>query len=465
MSIKSHMPNDNNENETKNAAPPKAAITTNDDDDNNNNNSAPPPPPKSPLEGKFQAAATALAEADVVLLVTGAGWSADSGLPIYADIAQVKAYERRGLGYADVARPEMMVKDPSLFYGFWGQALHDYRNTVPHRGFAIVESWRRDKMKTKIASLIRERVKEKFQKCLQASLINNSSFLDTETMPNNNNNITTPFADLPINDMAGSFYCFTSNCDAHFYDFLPAVDIHDCHGNVELWQCSNRDCNSGIWRAPTYWNIAVDSDTMEAPPTVIMDAHPSTKTSSVDDDEEHNEYNSPRLGHSQGIGVRNNLLQFMPPGINDNNWDKIRSSSSNIIDETPNWPKCDCCNSLARPAIFMFGDFGWKYDHAQDARWNAWRESVVELCREVSQNLKVCIVEVGCGRNVTTCRTVSESLLEELIETGFGGDSCLVRINPDFPEADDERMASNIIGIPSRGLSAIEHIHEFYSTH
>jgi len=88
------MPNDNNENETKNAAPPKAAITTNDDDDNNNNNSAPPPPPKSPLEGKFQAAATALAEADVVLLVTDAGWSADSGLPVYADIAQVKAYER-----------------------------------------------------------------------------------------------------------------------------------------------------------------------------------------------------------------------------------------------------------------------------------------------------------------------------------------------------------------------------------
>mmetsp|Transcript_29921 Transcript_29921/g.44501 ORF Transcript_29921/g.44501 Transcript_29921/m.44501 type:complete len:91 (+) Transcript_29921:65-337(+) len=41
--------------------------------------------------------AFALFEADVLILVTGAGFSADSGLAVYADVANVKAYEERNL--------------------------------------------------------------------------------------------------------------------------------------------------------------------------------------------------------------------------------------------------------------------------------------------------------------------------------------------------------------------------------
>lgn len=63
-------------------------------------------------EENIAAAAAAVAEADILLLVTGAGWSADSGLPVYADIGRIPAYERRGLTYADVSRPCMIEKDP-----------------------------------------------------------------------------------------------------------------------------------------------------------------------------------------------------------------------------------------------------------------------------------------------------------------------------------------------------------------
>jgi NAD-dependent SIR2 family protein deacetylase len=402
------------------------------------------------LDEKLSSAAVALAGADVILLVTGAGWSADSGLPVYADIASVPAYQSRGLAYADVSRPQMIEKDPALFYGFWGQALHDYRQTVPHAGYEIVRGWRRDKMNSKVAEVLRKKVKAKMEKNAPGTSVEPSLF-------GRDSQYVTPFAELPIEDMAGSFFCFTSNCDGHFYDFLPTVDIHDCHGNIELWQCSDRDCDSGIWRAPTSWSIAVDSKTLEAPPTGTSQIN---NDDGGDDDEE---FSTPRLGHSQGIGARKEFLKYMPQSAKVVSWGDKHLSKGD--DSRTNWPTCNECNALARPAIFMFGDFGWKYDHAQNARWNAWRESVVELCCDTSKSLKVCVLEVGCGKNVPTCRTVSEIMVEDLIKTGFGDDTCLVRINPDLPEADHDELAEYVISIPTKGMAALERINSMYAVH
>ena len=44
-------------------------------------------------------AAHAVDKADVILIVTGAGFSADSGLAVYNDIARIKPYADRGLQY------------------------------------------------------------------------------------------------------------------------------------------------------------------------------------------------------------------------------------------------------------------------------------------------------------------------------------------------------------------------------
>lgn len=43
------------------------------------------------FDEQCEKAAKALAEADVLLLVTGIGWSADSGLAVYNDIAKIPA--------------------------------------------------------------------------------------------------------------------------------------------------------------------------------------------------------------------------------------------------------------------------------------------------------------------------------------------------------------------------------------
>lgn len=45
------------------------------------------------------AAATAIAAADYLLVAAGAGFSADSGLPIYADVARDPKWRSLGLSY------------------------------------------------------------------------------------------------------------------------------------------------------------------------------------------------------------------------------------------------------------------------------------------------------------------------------------------------------------------------------
>lgn len=70
-------------------------------------------------------AATAIHQADVLLVSTGAGWSADSGLAVYKDVADLPAYHARNLSYRDICQPHWLEEDPALFYGFWGGCYND----------------------------------------------------------------------------------------------------------------------------------------------------------------------------------------------------------------------------------------------------------------------------------------------------------------------------------------------------
>ena len=86
-------------------------------------------------------AAERIKEADVLLLLTGAGFSADSGLAVYVDVANVPAYIDRGLDYADLCDPRWLEEEPSLYWGFWGSCFNDYRETDPHEGYELIAQW------------------------------------------------------------------------------------------------------------------------------------------------------------------------------------------------------------------------------------------------------------------------------------------------------------------------------------
>ena len=71
----------------------------------------------------------------------GAGFSADSGLPVYDDIAKVPAYLEAGFDYEDLCKVRLLQSNPAVGYGFWGHCFNQYRDTNPHEGYSILKNW------------------------------------------------------------------------------------------------------------------------------------------------------------------------------------------------------------------------------------------------------------------------------------------------------------------------------------
>ena len=146
--------------------------------------------------------------ADYLLIAAGAGFSADSGLPVYQDIANVPAYERMGFNYQDLCDPEYFYRhapayDLAFGLGFWGKCLATYRRARPHAGYDILARWQRE-MKTR-------------------------------------------------DDV---FFIYTSNVDGHFRRCrFPPSCVYELHGNLETWQCAGKSrssgpCSSETWSVP-----------------------------------------------------------------------------------------------------------------------------------------------------------------------------------------------------------------------
>eukprot|EP00959_Pyramimonas_sp_CCMP1952_P094153 1969673-Pyramimonas_sp.AAC.2 len=148
----------------------------------------------------IRAAAQAIANAGVFVIASGAGFSADSGLAVYKDIADVPAYQKRGLEYHDICQPHWIEEDPDLFYGFWGMCFNDYRNTNPHEGYHIIQRWRDSRF-----------AKNKYSQQIQSAWKGKAG----EEAP-------------------GAFFSVTSNVDEHFkkVGFKPS-EVREIHGHTE----------------------------------------------------------------------------------------------------------------------------------------------------------------------------------------------------------------------------------------
>ena len=92
-------------------------------------------------DSSIQAAAHHISECDFLLVATGAGFSADSGLPTYNDVAKNPIYEKQAIDYSDLCRISCLRQRPALFYGFWGSCFNAYQNAEPHAGYDILKKW------------------------------------------------------------------------------------------------------------------------------------------------------------------------------------------------------------------------------------------------------------------------------------------------------------------------------------
>jgi hypothetical protein len=197
----------------------------------------------------------------VLLLCTGAGFSADSGLAVYKDVADVPAYKERKLDYADICVPGSLFdmdtfclncmrvgwieQDPDLFYGFWCFYFLLYNlhimchhlktlggsasTTTAIRGrIPATPSSNGQSGKAHLQLTLKRRWKDDYFRSGGA--------------------VTQPF------------FSYTSNVDAHFFRAgFNQYEVHEIHGNCETWQCSNKQCKREpeIWMAPPGFRFTV----------------------------------------------------------------------------------------------------------------------------------------------------------------------------------------------------------------
>ncbi|RLN10739.1 hypothetical protein BBI17_007174 [Phytophthora kernoviae] len=198
-----------------------------------------------------------LAAVDFLIVATGAGFSADSSLPVYADIAKVEVYEKMGVEYQDLCDPYMLEQDEELFYGFWGSCTNSYRDTEHHRGYQILRKWR-DIIRSKDSANSDSSQDEK-RTAFRAAF---DRLRKCEALPANLS------VDLVTND---PFFVYTSNVDAHFHRDFDKKEVYELHGSVETWQCAG-DVETGarepcekLWKLPAGYRFDLDVVAMRAP--------------------------------------------------------------------------------------------------------------------------------------------------------------------------------------------------------
>lgn len=166
-----------------------------------------------PPEELLRQAATALRDADALLVTAGAGMGVDSGLPDFRGGQGFwRAYPplaRLGLRFEQMAQPHWFAHDPALAWGFYGHRLNLYRATSPHGGFVVLRRWMEHK--------------------------------------------------------PGGGFVFTSNIDGQFQRAgFDQARIVECHGSIHTLQCA-APCADVVWSANAT-EVVVDAASLRARP-------------------------------------------------------------------------------------------------------------------------------------------------------------------------------------------------------
>jgi NAD-dependent SIR2 family protein deacetylase len=104
-------------------------------------------------------------------------------------------------------------------------------------------------------------------------------------------------------------------------------------------------------------------------------------------------------------------------------------------------PRCDQCDSIARPNIYMFNDGGWieNRQREQQAAQDRWLKTIEQPV----------VVELGAGTAIPSVRDFGEKMGRQ-----FG--ATLIRINPRQAEVDRETD----VGLPMGAAAAIAALNE-----
>ncbi|KAJ1637600.1 hypothetical protein T492DRAFT_1140470, partial [Pavlovales sp. CCMP2436] len=231
------------------------------------------------IGSEFAAAADAIIRCDYLLIAAGAGFSADSGLAVYKDIADVPTYRAAGLTYAELCDPLWLAKDPALFYGFWGSCFNSYMLTSPHAGYGVLARWRDSVVGRGVASRAGGRLRPASGRLAPPSSRAVDDAVCALMRPEGGSKspgAVTQRAGGPATsdaeDMRDRTFVYTSNVDTAFAraGMGGEAALYEIHGNIRTWQCS-RPCerslahDGGTWQLSDAHRFEVDLQSMRAP--------------------------------------------------------------------------------------------------------------------------------------------------------------------------------------------------------
>lgn len=199
--------------------------------------------------------------------------------------------------------------------------------------------------------------------------------------------------------------CFvvTSNVDGHWRR-AGFTHVRELHGSYNQWQCST-PCKQVTWKVPSDFVFEVDKECVQA-------------------------------RDRAGMG-RKLISKYIK-------WEYQKHNGF-----ISNHPRCPHCGALARPSILMFGDGQFVIRREEDARWQAWRNAMLEDLKQ-HQHKRLMVLEIGAGIRITRVRNLGETLLQTL-----GPGQCdLVRINLDGPA--QGAICSPTFALKSPGLHALQ---------
>ena len=397
----------------------------------------------------WRRAIAAIKEADYLLIAAGAGLSADSGLPVYADAALVEAYQRRDLSYQELCDPSLLLTDPACAYGFWVECLEKYRRVAPHPGYAILERWLSARPPHATAtytsnvdghlrrfSALRRNLCE-VHGCLEEWMCGSSMcFVDTH-------------AGDPVLRRGAHWEAYHL---ATRRNRSPGAGSSGADNELEpLWMSG---CAEVRATPPSGWRVQIDAEhsvRLHPPHATRIPTGAKRNNGDANGGNKH----GGKDGDANGGNGRDGS-----GGANADAASCLSGSRADSVDWDVMPPLCSRCGTQLRPAVLMFGDtdpvlLGRLRDAA--SAYQRWEDAMEEALVS-DRSLSVAVVEIGCGTRVPSVRVECEQVVADV--NARGGRATLVRINPEaHPEECAEVTPQGEGASESLDQSAIVHLH------
>ncbi|GKT14587.1 hypothetical protein ADUPG1_010515 [Aduncisulcus paluster] len=260
----------------------------------------------SDISVTYEKAAQALEDGDLLLILAGAGFSADSGLATYDSIASNPMYSSLGLDYADLCDTAWLAKDPDIFFGFWGNCYNSYVKAKPHPGYSILSNWC-EKFRIKKDNWI-ESLEDDERKDWE---VKRDKMQRDKEKGNSTRTIAGQPSVMQVSDkfhpskhihrlriQPQPYFIATSNVDGIFEKsgMFSKSSFVEIHGSCLDWQCSLPCCEK-VWRLNLDFQFYVDKHSLRAPKVIKIDRRSLQRLSRSS---KHNSRTSSRPGSSLG---------------------------------------------------------------------------------------------------------------------------------------------------------------------